>query len=169
MNLQWRQWRKTMFEDMITVICSCGCDSGFCFKYLDGTIFIDLFTGYFGNRQKPVKSLVRDKFRLLKGKDPWISGAVIKRDEVIRIIDWLKAHPCNDDEVKNSGRLRLLDFNDDGLLGDDFDEYELMLYFRGSRLDILRGKEYRAGEIVLNEKERKRLIRHLASVIKEKK
>ena len=156
-----------MNNDTLSITCNCGCDNGYNFKYLDGSIYISLTVGYYYAAQYPIRSSLSERFELITGKSSCIGGAVLGRNDIESIIAWLRSHKCNDDKEKNYGRLSLFSLHDPEEKGTENEIYELCVEPVMSKFDILLGRSFRAGEIILNEKNRRGLIVHLENVLKE--
>jgi len=131
-----------------TILCDCGCCNGFHFLYYDGLIYASALTSYFGINQTVIWNKLKEKFRLAFGKDKWLVDTIIKKEDVERLIFWLKSHPCKNEKVKNYSHFHI----------EKDPEYSLSIKSDMPAYLVLLGKEYRCGEIVINEKIRKRLI-----------
>ena len=155
-----------MNNDTLTITCSCGCDNGYNFNCLDGTIYISMTVGYYYAAQHPIRCSFRERFELVTGKSSYIGGAVLGRGDIERIIAWLRNHKCNDDKGKNYGRLVLFPLFSPEEKGTENEIYELCVEPVMSKIAVLSGQLFRAGEIILNEKNRRGLIVYLKNVLK---
>ena len=155
-------------DDELFITCDCGCDNTFHFRFFDDIIYVTFLKGYFYTEQSNLSEKLRNKIRLLfkKRKNRWIAETIITESSLLSIIKFLEEHKCSDEEVDNAGFLDCVSFNDVGL--EEEKKYGLYLYTMQSRFDIVRGKEYRCGEIALNGKEKRKLIRVLKNAIRKK-
>ena len=153
-------------KDTLVLMCNCGCSAGIEVKYAYDQIYIDFLQGYFSTAQSTLKTRISDKIRLL-GKNRWISGLIVSEDELIQFIKFLEDHPCSDETPSVDGFLKAECLYVYDMQNVEVEEYDITLYTLQPRMDILRGKEYRCGEIVLDDKHRKYLIKILKKELKK--
>ena len=147
------------------ILCDCGCDNGFVFKYDGDIVYIDAIRGAFYSEQFSIIGTIKGKARLLRGENPWILGACVKRKQVEEIIGFLKECKCADEPVDNDGYLSLEDAINTPFDLPENEMYDLLLNSKQSRKEILKNREYRACEILLNEEEKEKLINYFEGIL----
>ena len=151
-----------MRDEVLYLTCLCGCGNGYLITYYSENYYITLVEGYFYTRQSIIKGRFREKLRLL-GKNRWLGDCMVYEEDIEKLIAFL-GHPCNHDKTENSAYLSATKFSEK----DEYNEamFALELKCVMPRYKILLGKEFRCGEVILNERDRVRLIKRLKHALK---
>ena len=151
-----------MKAETLQITCMCGCGNGYIIRYSDEQYYIDLVEGYFVTRQSLIKGRIKEKIRLM-GKNRWIGDCIVYEEDIKEMIGFL-SRPCNHDKTENGAYLKASKVSE----SDEYNEamFALELKCIMPRYQILLGKEYRCGELVLNENDRKRLVKRLKRALK---
>ena len=155
----YKQYEDKKLKNVL-VMCDCGC-SGFKFEILDDEIFISVLSSQFYERQESrIKENIKHFTKKLLRKDTYVADIIVKADELKEVIKTLERFKFTKGEGikhKNDSHLAIypIEFND------KIEEYELLIQYDGSLLDIARNKVFRGSEICLNEDEWKTLLNYL--------
>lgn len=150
-----------MKKEKLVLTCSCGCGNGIEVKYQFGQIYINLLQGFFyGNQLNPLSN-AKKKIRLLSG-NRCISDMLITEQELKRLIRFLSIHECTDEEPVIPAYFTV----EEEMLDERM--FDIIWYTRQSPKDILLGREYRCGEVILNEEYRKKVLKTLKNALNEK-
>ena len=132
----------------LNLTCSCGCDSGINFRYDWGEVFVSAVEGYFYAHQMHG---LREKFRLLKKRS--VIDICITESELLRLEDFLEySGQLIDRKRKNKNKSHL------EVKHSTSNIYTIYIMPDLSLWDIIFNKYYRAGEIILSDEDRIKLI-----------
>lgn len=149
----------TEIKDAITLYCTCGCSEGFRFQYAFNQIYVSAIWSVHSSLYSPILGSLLQMGRNAFLKNRYVIAPLATREDLRKLYGWLEKHHCSDGKTSNSSQLDISALDDDGLC-------EVVLVPTQSRFDSLRGKLYRTGEIVLNEKDRRRLLGQIAKALK---
>ena len=142
----------------LNLTCSCGCGSGINFRYDWGDIFVSAVEGYFYAHQM---HWLREKIRLLKKKS--VLDICITESELLRLEDFLE---YSDQSIewkrKNKNKSHLeVEHSTSNI-------YTIYIMPDLSFWDIIFNKYYRAGEIILSNADRIKLIEDIEKAFESK-
>lgn len=152
-------------RNKLIIDCECGCGAALSFTFQHNLIYINVLESYFYAEQRSLRNIISDKIRLL-GNDRWITSVGMRKADVLRIIQFLESHECSTESAYNDSYIRLSyekmrDKNASPVW------YDMTVYCTMPRRQILFGKNYRAGEIVVNEMLKRKILNHLQTVLKK--
>ena len=135
--------------------CNCGCNDGFVFA-ADGELYVSSFSGDFGTMQETVRDRLARRLRLAFTGRKWLKEVLVAPAELEGLRDFLAGCDLDDNgaAVENASHLRLE-------YDADIDLYTLALVCDLDPVSVLRGKEYRCCELVLDKAQVGRLVKKL--------
>lgn len=143
------------------LLCKCGCNSGLCFRYIDGEILVSAFESSFYARQRTAFDIVRDIIRMLKKPFP-IAEIICNENDLKRLFRWLQKHKTIMHGENNYSKLKLKDISED-----KNKLYSLEIVPRLTKLEILTGKIYKACELTIDEGLQENLLRKIRKLLAE--
>ena len=155
---------------MFSVTCSCGCEDGFVFRELDGSLFISSVSSDFYMLQtnswnKFIKNL-KEYIFLSHRKRFILKDICVKKEDIENLLDYLNSiyDKLNDDEVDNISKLIIVreDFKEY-----NYTDYSIELISRAKNAKEIFFKTHRKYDLVLNKKETKKLIKYCKKALQE--
>ena len=150
--------------DSLFLGCRCGCGNVFALYYLDGSIYLHYSESFKNSAYRPFRSSLSRNYRLLRGKK-YIGDVILNKEDVIRLIDWLETHPNDNSEETNSADFDIDLLNDDPR--DATDSFcDLIIQYTGTKWGVITGQVYKAGEIVLDNRIKNKLLANFKQAVK---